>query len=417
MNQDENQLRAANQSSMPGAKKGVQTKFSSFVQAKSEMTKKKKSKESRRGLKKSQEALLEALGPQTPFTHLAKRQKKNLFELSDDDEQNDEIDNFEALRTLTHNGKALGDNNDDYQDELDNTDEDEEREAKKLMTEDLNFSGFDGPGTKKKSRKELYEEIIKKSKKMKHERQKTRMENKERTMELNEEFDSIRSLLKFTPKKKVKENEKDEYENLRAELERDSVVAPTPIEANVDSKFRKKREALVSDKAKDLLNSDDDVENVDIAEMEEESEEEASEEIEQGDRRNLTKFEEKSKDALKMQQLYKNLGKSQEESSEEEYDDDDDDELDDVDLDDEDGDEGEEDEEMDGEGEEEMEEGIDDEEEDEDEDGDEDIGEENEEEEEDNQEEIEEKEIIEKKPKGKNLFSKNGKNQKRNKRR
>ena len=106
---------------------------------------------------------------------------------------------------LTHKGKTLEDM-DDYNDRGDRSSGDENIPAE--IVDKLNFTGFDKEavpnGTqdkdgvlKKKTKKEVYEEIIKKSKKMKYERQQQKEEDQGTLKELNEGYADIAQLLAF----------------------------------------------------------------------------------------------------------------------------------------------------------------------------------------------------------------------------
>ena len=88
-----------------------------------------------------------------------KRAKFNLVDSSDEE--------GEAFTGFTHNGKAL-ELIDDFQEEIDRSDSDEDKgQLNENFVEEMNFGGGeqDEEGAKaKKSRKEVFEEIMQKSK-------------------------------------------------------------------------------------------------------------------------------------------------------------------------------------------------------------------------------------------------------------
>ena len=63
------------------------------------------------------------------------------------------------------------------------------------VVEEAHFGG--GEGAKKKTAKEIYEEIIKKSKKAKYEKQKQKEEDEDKIMDLEGQFDELKTMLHF----------------------------------------------------------------------------------------------------------------------------------------------------------------------------------------------------------------------------
>ena len=115
------------------------------------------------------------------------RTSRNDFALEDDEE-------------LTHFGQSLGDNA--TLDWSDNDASDDERSLDKEIASKYNFGGG-GDGTeggpddgRQKTKKEIMEEIIKKSKTYKAERRKDKEETDQLVDELNEDFKEIQGLLK-----------------------------------------------------------------------------------------------------------------------------------------------------------------------------------------------------------------------------
>ena len=92
--------------------------------------------------------------------------KRTKFQLDSDDEDDDGNDVFMGF---THKGKKLIDEHDDFNDKISNSSGDEDDPDKGKLNEEmvnrLNFGGGEEPEEgKKKSRKEVMQEIIEKSK-------------------------------------------------------------------------------------------------------------------------------------------------------------------------------------------------------------------------------------------------------------
>lgn len=99
---------------------------------------------------------------------MASGKKASKYELlSDDDEDM-------GILNLTHKGKNL-ENIDDFKEEIDNFSDEDEAINGNDAVDNMNFQGFNdeeimklGGVSTKKNKKEVYEEIIKKSKQFKH---------------------------------------------------------------------------------------------------------------------------------------------------------------------------------------------------------------------------------------------------------
>ena len=100
---------------------------------------------------------------------------------------------------MTHFGKNV-DEIDDFNEKINFSSEEDNVPAE--IVDKLKFTGFEKVENKEleskpKSKKEIYEEIIKKSKKAKFERQQQKEEDKVKIEEINSGFSDISGLLKF----------------------------------------------------------------------------------------------------------------------------------------------------------------------------------------------------------------------------
>ncbi|KAM3575098.1 hypothetical protein VYU27_003012 [Nannochloropsis oceanica] len=156
----------------------------------------------------------------------ARKSSAGRFNLEQDDDADDD-DNYGGLR-LTHKGKALGgDGEDDYQDKdglVSSDDEDGSHGLNKQIVKELHFGGSGpgdrkrpspadeeghyGPGAAKKTRAELMEEIIAKSKMHKATKAKQKDEQEMVFSHLDEEFQDLLGDLDFRDKYKSKRDEK-----------------------------------------------------------------------------------------------------------------------------------------------------------------------------------------------------------------
>ncbi|KAK6342707.1 nucleolar complex protein 14 [Orbilia javanica] len=120
-----------------------------------------------------------------------KAYKSDIFNLEDDDE------------VLTHYGQSLGSlPNDGFQEDMDGSDDDLLRPAKRthpLDGELQSDEGDDGGPPKKKSKAEVMKEVIMKSKYHKYERQKEKEADEDLREELDAELGDIRALLAGIP--------------------------------------------------------------------------------------------------------------------------------------------------------------------------------------------------------------------------
>eukprot|EP00826_Nyctotherus_ovalis_P013245 TRINITY_DN13549_c0_g1_i14.p1 TRINITY_DN13549_c0_g1~~TRINITY_DN13549_c0_g1_i14.p1 ORF type:complete len:214 (-),score=64.58 TRINITY_DN13549_c0_g1_i14:176-817(-) len=118
-----------------------------------------------------------------------KTRKAKKFDLDDDDD----------FVGLTHLGKSV-DEIDDFKEPIEHSDNSESEGENNLNEElvgKLNFGGGEEEGMqKKKTRKEVFDEIIVKSKLIKAEKAKERMENKELADKINAQFSTILPMLK-----------------------------------------------------------------------------------------------------------------------------------------------------------------------------------------------------------------------------
>ena len=136
---------------------------------------------------------------------------KNKFNLEDDEEE------------LTHLGQSLS-TIDDYDNIGLNEDEDDEDEELSRNTKLAHFgvgSGMDGPeerdDSEPKTKREIMQEIIAKSKQMKAERQKTKIEDEELMEQLDKDFREIQSLIISSgPSEKVIPEETEATQNYEA---------------------------------------------------------------------------------------------------------------------------------------------------------------------------------------------------------
>ena len=138
--------------------------------------------------------------------HLSTKQarKRTKFQLDSDSDNNDVFVGF------THKGKLLGAQHDDFNEDIsqDSDDDKNDRNNRKgflneEMVEKLNFGGGEnGDGMdmvkeKKKSRKEVFEEIIEKSKSYDAARKEMKQINMTMQRELNDDFQGLLKVLKY----------------------------------------------------------------------------------------------------------------------------------------------------------------------------------------------------------------------------
>jgi nucleolar protein 14 len=156
----------------------------------------------------------------------ARKSGAGRFNLEHDDEADDDDDDYGGL-TLTHKGKALGgDGEDDYQDKDGLASSDEEdggHGLNKEIVKELHFGGSGpgdrkrpspadeeghyGPGAAKKTRAELMEEIIAKSKMHKATKAKQKDAQEVALSQLDDQFQELLGDLEFRDKYKSKKDE------------------------------------------------------------------------------------------------------------------------------------------------------------------------------------------------------------------
>ncbi|XP_040054513.2 nucleolar protein 14 [Gasterosteus aculeatus] len=172
--------------------------------------------------------------------------KKDLYNLNEDEE-------------LTHYGQSLA----EMEKFNDAVDSDDESEEKGLLSAELTASHFGGGGLlrkktggqqdgeethRAKSRQELIDELIQKSKQEKRERQVRKEESQELTEKLDQEWKSIQALLvKKTPKCDRAEEEKpklEQYDMMVRELVFDMKAQPSEKLKTPEELAREEREKL-----------------------------------------------------------------------------------------------------------------------------------------------------------------------------
>ncbi|KAH7627711.1 nucleolar protein 14 [Sordaria sp. MPI-SDFR-AT-0083] len=141
-----------------------------------------------------------------------KSHKKNtVFDLEGSDDDAEQV-------TLTHAGKTLFDDDDmevgrdDFDENISDMESDDERSARKKFLKRLRAEeeaaegeGEDGQPERKKTKKEVMEEVIAKSKAFKYERQAAKEEDEDLRVELDKELRQVQSLLFQMKPKETKE--------------------------------------------------------------------------------------------------------------------------------------------------------------------------------------------------------------------
>ncbi|KAB5548967.1 hypothetical protein PHYPO_G00061770 [Pangasianodon hypophthalmus] len=169
--------------------------------------------------------------------------KKDMFNLNDEEE-------------LTHYGQSLA----EMEKFTDGVDSESDSEEKGLLSAEITASHFGGGGgllrkktseeeeTKNKTRQELIEELILKSKQEKRERQTQKEETHELTEKLDQEWKSIQNLLAHkTPKEREEEKDKpklDEYDMMVRELGFEMKAQPSEKLKTPEEIAREERERL-----------------------------------------------------------------------------------------------------------------------------------------------------------------------------
>ncbi|KAI7748626.1 hypothetical protein M8C21_012426 [Ambrosia artemisiifolia] len=188
-----------------------------------------------------------------------KLSKKSRYNLSDGEE--DEYEDQEG---------GLYPERDDFDDEVPFDEEDQEAaeaEKRSVILKQLSADGTPGArgaesnGERQKSKKEVYDEIISKSKFFKAEKAKDKEENDQLIKKLDEQFTSLQSIKNVYPKKVEPDQEKaDAYDKLLNEMVLDMRARPsnrtkTPEELAQDEKER--LEELEEERQKRMHAADD----------------------------------------------------------------------------------------------------------------------------------------------------------------
>ena len=125
--------------------------------------------------------------------------KRTKFQLDSDDSDGDDNDVFMGF---THKGKKLIDDHDDFNEQIPQSSDDEDNKDKGKLNEEmvnrLNFGGGEIPEEgKKKTRKEIFQEIVDKSKTFDAARKEMKQINTELQEELDDEYQDLLRLLKY----------------------------------------------------------------------------------------------------------------------------------------------------------------------------------------------------------------------------
>ncbi|EAR84911.2 Nop14 family protein (macronuclear) [Tetrahymena thermophila SB210] len=271
-------------------------------------------------------------------------QKKKKFDLDSDGENED------APLKLTHKGKEI-EELDDFKDQIDFSDAEDNIPAE--IVDKLNFAGFEKQSEqvdpsnpqKKKSKKEIYEEIIKKSKQAKYERQKQREDDKTLLQDVNDGYDDIRDLLQFRGyilfnkcifinfvliyNRNYKADEYldvDEFDKLTKELQTDIKTQANTVIKKVEDKKEKKLQEKRRKQLKGIMSSDGEEDQ----DLNNDDELQSKTRRELGILKHMRKVENLNKfiDQIKQVKQKSKKGKEGDEENDEEYD-----SLDEIDLD------------------------------------------------------------------------------------
>ncbi|KAL4485457.1 hypothetical protein ABPG72_008325 [Tetrahymena utriculariae] len=253
-------------------------------------------------------------------------QKKKKFDLDSDGENED------APLKLTHKGKEI-EELDDFKDQIDFSDAEDNIPAE--IVDKLNFAGFEKQAEqvdpqnpqKKKSKKEIYEEIIKKSKQAKYERQKQREDDKTLLQDVNEGYEDIRDLLQFRGNYKADDYlDVDEFDILTKELQTDIKTQANTVIKKVEDKKEKKLQEKKRKQLKGIMSSDGEEDQ----DLNNDDELQSKTRRELGILKHMRKVENLNKfiDQIKQVKQKSKKGKEGDEENDEEYD-----SLDEIDLD------------------------------------------------------------------------------------
>jgi len=185
--------------------------------------------------------------------------KRSRFHLDSDDSEGDV-----QLGGFTHRGRAL-DDEDDFKEHIEASSDDEADPDKgKLNEEMVNQMNFGQGGTseRKKTRKEIFEEIIEKSKAFGEARKEMKEMNTELAQELDNDYEDLAGLLDFSrkadglskdPKVAAVEVKGREFDSIHATLKQDLRTKAQPVKQELTEKEtaaqkRRKLEAMKEEK-------------------------------------------------------------------------------------------------------------------------------------------------------------------------
>lgn len=163
--------------------------------------------------------------------YMAERNKKS-FNLEDNSEDE-----------LTHLGQSLSQMDDEMFQKKNESDDEGNGFIDKHTVHAAHFGGFDDDPDRKKSKNEVMQEIIQKSKFHKAERQRLRDENQDLMQDVDAELDDIRSLLVSAPKQDQK-FEKTDYDVFVKELAAEKRGKPSDRLKTEEEIARQEKERL-----------------------------------------------------------------------------------------------------------------------------------------------------------------------------
>lgn len=182
---------------------------------------------------------------------LAKASKSSMYNLEDGDNIDD--DENGGFTELTHLGQSLSGKISDTKHSID----DDDFFSRKRSGDSIgNEEGSTDEPVKKKTKAEVMKEVIAKSKRYKHERQKAHMENMEKVDELDDEFENVMDDLSVANKGKEDNNSKSkfdlEYEMKVSEAKLDKRAKPTD-RTKTEEEIRKEEEERKAEHEKKRL--------------------------------------------------------------------------------------------------------------------------------------------------------------------
>lgn len=193
---------------------------------------------------------------------LSKSNKSSMYNL-EDDENMDYAEDGE-FGGLTHLGQSLSGKTSDTID-----DDDFFSKKRSISADDYENDNVQNP-LKKKTKAEVMKEVIAKSKKYKHERQKTQLENQEMVKELDVDFENVMDEISIANKGKVENNEKSkfdvDYEMKVTEAKLDKRAKPTDRTKTDDEIKKEEDERKLENEKKRQLRMEGDVEEEEVRE-------------------------------------------------------------------------------------------------------------------------------------------------------